>query len=395
MSIEIRELTSEDRHRHRELMEQAFGKGRVVPPPAPDAPPVEMHGTWGLFEEGKLRAGLGINSYTVHWGLDKTLAMGGIGGVATFVDARGKGFVEQLVRRSLEAMRDSGQTISSLFPFAWGFYRKLGWDWVGERHQMKLPLQEIKAHPEGAKVVCLTGIEARPRLEAGYATFAKRYQGVFTTESHHWHGKLGHHDNRTTYVYLYEPTGEYFCWRYDAHGDDGQCHDFVVFTPEGHAALLSILHYLGTQCKMARVNVPVDQPLWSYVYHWDLHTEARPVCMGRVVDFAAALKQMSLPPDIPNGSVTLHLTDNQAPWNAGVWNITVEDGNLECSALIGGTADADIATDIQTISQAFWGTPSLNQLRRNAGRVQVQDEAAFQWFCKILPGASVFMLDDF
>ncbi|MDX1935441.1 MAG: GNAT family N-acetyltransferase [Capsulimonadales bacterium] len=393
MSIEIRELSPDDKHRHEELMSHAFGKGRVVPPPAPDAEPAEMKGVWGLYESGQLRASLIINSYTCYWGAETILAMGGIGGVATFAEARGRGFVEQLLRRSLEVMRESGQTVSSLFPFAWAFYRKQGWDWVGERHAMKLPLREVRSYPEGKKVVCLTGPEHRARLEPGYAAFARRYNGMFTAETHAWNGKLAHHEGRTTYVYLYEPTGEYFCWRYDAGGNQGQCHDFCVHSPEGHRALLSILHYLGTQCPIARVSVPSDQPLWSYVYHWELETEARPVFMGRVVDFDAVLTRLTVPPDVPNGAVTIRLADEQAPWNDGLRKVTVEDGKLAVSSVI-GTEEADVATDIQAMSQAIWGMPSLKQLGA-AGRIDIRDEERFRWLCRVLPGAPVFIMDDF
>ena len=346
-------------------MQHAFGRGKVVAPPAPDAAPKEMTGIYGVYENAQLRAALSIESYNVHWGPSAELAMGGIAGVATFAEGRGRGYVEMLLRKSLEAMRDAGQTISSLYPFAWAFYRKQGWDWVGVRHGMKLPLAEIKSHPEGKKVVCYTGKEERPRLEAGYTAFAKQYHGMFTTASHKWDDKLSHSGDRTTYIYVYEPTGEYFLWRYNENGDEGHCREFIATTPDGHRALLSVLHYLGTQCRFAHVNVPADSPLWSHVHHWDLKTEARPVFMGRVVDFAAAMQKMVLPQDTPNGSLTLHLTDEQAAWNTGIWRITVEQGQLTCEPAT-DTTNADVTSDIQALSQAFWEPRRLTRFAMQA-----------------------------
>jgi hypothetical protein len=50
--------------------------------------------------------------------------------------------------------------------------------------------------------------------------------------------------------------------------------------------------------------------------------------------------------------------------------------------------------DIQAFSQAFWGTPSLDQIRA-AGRIIVRDETAFATLRTILPRATVFTMDFF
>ena len=320
--------------------------------------------------------------------------MGGIAGVATFAEARGRGYVDQLLKQSLIAMKDAGQVISALYPFAFAFYRRYGWDWVGVKRNVKLPLGELRATPEGKDMKAISGDETRELLSPGYTAFAQRYRGVFTTESHRWGSKLSHDGHKTTYAYRYEPTGAYLLWRY-GDGDSGRVREFTGATGEEYRALLSLLHYFGTQRKEAKLTLPDDSPLWSFLMHWDLETKTEPVFMGRVVDFAGAMAQLRLPSETPDGALTLAVSDPYAPWNEGVWRLTVTAGGLAVSTVVGGSAgEADITADIQAVSQAYWGKPSLDELRA-AGRLDVRNEEAYRLLRAILPAHTVYTLDDF
>lgn len=400
--FEIRALEPGDAAQNRVLMNHAFAQGRVVTPPA--EPPSEeeqadaVKHTVGAFENGRIRASLTTLPFDVHWGASgTTLAMGGIAGVATFAEARGRGMVGALLRHSLEQMRAAGQTISSLYPFAWAFYRRYGWEWVGRQMSVTVPLAELRSAPEGRHVeqVAGTAEEVRAALTPAYSGFARRYRGTFTAESHRWNQSLRHDDNRTTHAYLAGDGGAYLLWRYDGSGDSAAVREIVAETPEQHRALLSLLHYFGTQCKTARLRLPADSPLWSHVMHWDVQTKLSPVFMGRIVDLAGAVAQLPAV-DAPNGACTLAVRDEHAPWNDGVWRLSVEDGHVSCAVVVGGTAagEADVAMDIQALSQAFWGTPSLPELRL-AGRVEVRSEAAWALLSTVLPPAPVFTQDDF
>jgi predicted acetyltransferase len=234
---------------------------------------------------------------------------------------------------------------------------------------------------------------ARERLEPVYTRFARRYRGIFTSETHRWSGKLSHSDDRTTHVYQHEPSGAYMLWRYNRDGSEGSAREFVADSADGYKGLLSLLHYMATQCDHARLTLPEDSPLWSYVMHWNLETRLEPVVQARVVDFPAAMERLEVGPDVPNGVATVALRDDQAPWNSGMWRVSVESGRILCSAGV-GVSDPGVTLDIQAVSQAYWGTPSLSALRM-AGRVDVADEAAFTLLTRVLPPATVYMLDEF
>jgi predicted acetyltransferase len=316
LSIEIRALTPDDHFRHRELMSHAFSGGRVQTPPAPDAPPPsedDVKGSFGLFENGDLRAAYSIVPYRAHWGQNGVQPVGGIAGVATWAEARGRGHVGALLRHSLEVQRDAGQALSALYPFAWAFYRRFGWEWVGEKRHVTLPLGEVRSGPEGKNVHEVRGNDenaVRETLAPIYTTFARRYRGVFDTETTRWGNRLRHSDNKRTYAYIHQSPGQdpdgYLLWRYEGGDNTGRVREFVANTPEAYRGLLSLLHYFGTQPAKAKiVTLPADHQLWNHVMHWDVETRTSPVFMGRVVDVAGALGALRPGSDVSDGACSL------------------------------------------------------------------------------------------
>ena len=395
MDFEIRQLTAEDKPAHRALMALAFEHGRVPTPEAANADESEDEGgdDWGLFAGGRLRSSLTIRPFQVHWGLDTVLSMGGIAGVASSPEARGAGHVNALLRHALATMREQGQVISALYPFSWSFYREFGWDWVGERREITLPLEHLPKFPASRGMAeRVDGEGAKERLAATYTTFARRYRGMFTSESHQWK-PIEPRDGRQAYAFQFPPTGEYFTWRYQADDKSGRIGHWMAWTPEGCHALLSVLHYLANQCETAEVAVPVDTLFPHFVMHWDLKTTVRPVFMGRVVDVAGALTGLPAPASA-TGSLMIRIWDEHAPWNAGVWRVASDGSRISCERVEDTGGRMLLEMDIQAFSQAFWGTPSLASLRA-AGRVAVRDEMAFDWLSMLLPSAPVFTMDFF
>jgi predicted acetyltransferase len=383
---ELRAFLPEDCEQHRHLMNHAFGGGRVPEPRTEPYTADDAKHHWGIFDGTRLQASLTICPFDVHWRGTTTasLPMGGIAGVATYAHERGQGHVDRLLRQSLIAMREAGQVISSLYPFAWAFYRKFGWDWVGEEYAVRLPLPLLPRHHGGTEPVQGTLEEKKTLLATRYDNHACNYRGAFTSGSHKWGSTLNPRDNKETFVYGCKDG--YLTWRYGKHGDVGE---FIATTPEAYTALFGVLRNLGVQREFAHVRLPANTPLWLFLIHDDLKIKVAPVLMGRVVDVEAALHQLTT--DTPDGAVVLQVSDPHAEWNTGTWRVTAEGGQVTATRT---DAAPEVVCDIQAFSQAYWGQPDLVHLRR-AGRVTVQSEAGYAQLCRLLPPHPVFLWDDF
>jgi len=393
---DLRRLTPNDDPALARLMSEAFAGGRRSEPPALCfvRPPNTV---LGILDGPRLVAAATVHALHLWWG-DRQVPMGGIGGVACAAEARGRGHTGRLMAESLRLMRDAGQYTSGLYPFAYAFYRRFGWEWVGEERQHTVPTAHIPAFPEGRSVRVCDGPEALDTIRSVYDTFAWRHRGMATRtdpDPDFWERALAHSDNRTTYVQVYHDpqtdTAEgYLTFRYPDSGDTGHCGEFFANTPAAYRGLLSVLHYYGTQVERVKFSAPADSPLPLYVMHHDLETKVGPLFMSRVVDVAAALSALTPDPSLA-GTLTLNVSDPTCDWNTGTFIVTAEAGQV--SALPTPNVPG-VTLDIQALSQAYWGQPAL-ELLRAAGRVDVTDEAQYDLLSRLLPPAICFLQDGF
>ncbi len=403
--MELRTLTADDTPAIGKLMAEAFGRGVQPAPPSDtkDAKPEISKVRLGVFDGSRLVACAIINPLTLAWG-DADPPMGGIGGVACTADQRGRGHVGRLLGESLRVMRDSGQYLSGLYPFSFSFYRRHGWDWVGEQKQYSLPTSELKAGPEGRCLTMYDGLEALDVVRPVYEQFARRHHGMGLrretapgdTASYWWKRALDESlGDRTAYVQVYsdpesgQPEG-YLIFRYPDDDDDGQVGDFVANTPAAYRGLLSVLHYYGVQVQKVSVCAPMDDPLALHLMHYNLETKIKPLFMGRVVDVQAALSALR-PEAGLSGKIVLQVADGQCDWNNSTFSVTLEAGHVTVAPL---QDVPGITLDIQTLSQAYWGQPSLDRLRA-AERMTVTEEAQYALLSRLLPPHICFLRDFF
>jgi predicted acetyltransferase len=400
MTPELRWLTLGDDAAHSALMNEAFSRGRrpaaleftgALPLDKPRSPKL------GFFEAGRLVAAATYHPLHLRWDGGAEIALSGVAGVACAADCRGRGYVARLLAEGLRDARERAHPLSGLFPFSYAFYRKHGWDWVGEQRSYTIALAMIPSYPEGRDTRRYEGMEAVDVVRPIYDAYTQRYRGMATRtdlDPNYWKG-LDHRDGYTTYTYVYRnpatSTDEgYLVFRYPAEGDTATLHEFFVLTPSAYRGLLSMLHYYGTQLAKVSWNAPFDDPLSLYIQGYDLQTRLIPLFMGRIVSIDHALSALKPAVDF-SGRIVIGVTDGQAEWNNGVFAVIVEAGQVSVTRT---DAAPEITLDIATLSQAYWGQPSLDRLR-TAGRMEVRDESAYQLLAALLPPATCFLKDGF
>ncbi|MDR3709010.1 MAG: GNAT family N-acetyltransferase [Capsulimonadaceae bacterium] len=399
---DIRPLTPDDKPDHDKLMAEAFSRGKRarVDQPVDETQPRKFDRTshYGAFEGPRLVAAVTVHDIALHWGA-RLAPMGGVAGVACTADRRGSGYVGRLLRRALAEMREAGQYLSGLYPFAFAFYRSYGWEWVGEKRITTLPLSLLPARDEARYVTMFEGLDAREDAADAYAAVAKRYRGMVARDEtpypDFWKGALDHRDGRTTYVQVFRapesgaPEG-YFTFSYPQSGDVAAVTEFLAATPRAFRGLLGVLHNYGTQMKTVELIRPIDDPLTLDVMHWDIDVKIRPLFMGRLVDVAAAFAALDLPEEL-QGSVAIAVRDKNCDWNNAAFKIAVDQGQVAVSRSV---LAPDVTLDIQSLTQAYWGWPSLSALR-DADRIAVDSEAGYRLLEAILPPARPFITDFF
>ncbi|HZO90809.1 MAG TPA: GNAT family N-acetyltransferase [Chthonomonadaceae bacterium] len=391
--MEIRVLSGEEEEQAWYVWSQAFERGDREMREWREwrATTEDKSVTFGVFDAAGLQATVLVTDYRIHLGPEVIVPMGGIGGVACLPASRGKGYAGAGLRASLEGMREAGQVVSVLFPFSWEYYRRFGWEWVGVNRHYAIPSRVLRPDPETENVRAATPAD-RSAIVGAYTEFAGRYRGMLARRGRTWAEMLDDKEKEYTYTYLYEKEGKvegYLTYR-GGKEEGTRLGEFLSLRPRAQRALLGLLRRHDMQINKFTWHAPEDDTLWQQYYHWDFETKIQPVTMGRVVDVVGALQSWR-PDRKAGGVVMLAVQDEHAPWNARTWKVEFAGGEV---AVRPAEAAPQVALDIQALSQAYFGTPTLDQLRA-ADRLAVYDEAGYTALRDLLAGPPMWLNDEF
>lgn len=391
--MQIREIREEDHDRYEYIGRQAFSHGRRSGTSwfrDPNSPPMDMIGAW---DEAGLQARLCIVAYQIYLGDRAVVPMGGIGGVACLPASRGKGYAGELLKTALQRMVDAGQSLSSLYPFNFDFYQRYGWEWVGHKRTYTVPSRILKSCTETEDVRAVT-LDEYPKIASIYEAHARKYRGVIVRDEKAWTDLLQDDDDFYTYTYLYEnresgrPEG-YFTY-YGGNADQTFIREFVALTPRAYRAMLGLMRRNDMRTQKYKWDAPGDDPLYHLLCHNEIETRLEPKIQARIVDVPRALSAWR-PALEARGTLNLGVQDEYAPWNQGVWKIEFEGGEVSVKRT---DAEAQVALPIQSLSQAYFGTPALDEVRA-AERLTVHDEAAYVALRDLLTGPPMWIMTGF
>lgn len=405
--MEIKHLTLDNATEHRSIAVAAFLQGRALSEAETSEiaelnifPSEYNQGSWlGAFDSGELVGAMGVYDLKVNWD-GRAAPLGAVSAVSCRADYRNQGVVSALLKEALAEMREAGQYLSALFPFSMSFYRKHGWEWVGERRVSTFPIDKIPRFDSGAfRIRLYENADAQTAIEGVYREYAKRYRGMVQRDAtqfpNFWKSHLGIRDNKNAYTIVCEdkaskePKG-YFTFRYPSAPEKVFLDGFTAVSPEALRALLRAMRSYSSQFEKFSWAAPADDPLPVFLHEHDLETVLTPVYMGRVTDVLGAFSEMRISSDI-SGSLTIGICDPVCEWNNGKFHIKASEGRIFASR---ATAQPDVVMSVQTLAQVYWGCPSLSRARW-AGQVCVSSEPAYQLLSRLFPPAAAFIADDF
>jgi predicted acetyltransferase len=381
--MEIRKIKPSERIHYRALSSLCFLDGRrwdvreaLRNPPEEEQPD---HGgrtgspTWGAFDDGKLNSATVVNDYTIRMN-GHDVKMGGIGGVATRPEYRGKGYTREIMRAICNEMREVGQIYSFLYPFSYEFYRKFGYELCFNRRMATIPIDQFAKFPYPAKFVAHEPEDDTAPFARLYDNFiADRNLAVVRGEGS-WKWTLNRDPYlRMQFTYLnYGSDGVPNAYLlYNTEKRDGssyiQIRELCWSTPEGLFNVFGFFGRMGAEYKGVRWNIPDGLNIQAilpdgYAVEWG----NRATGMNRVVDVPAVLNLHPAPAG--KGKVTIGITDDFMPVNTGLYTLEWEDGKLTAKQSAESFTNADAEMNVTTLAQLVTGyiDPVEAQYRRDA-----------------------------
>lgn len=348
------------------------------------------------------------------------MPMMGLAAVAVKPSRRKRGVAGRLCTEALLAAASRGDVISALYPFRPAYYRRMGWELVGELHDHRCRTAALPAYTEAARVREARGPEDADAIAASYARAAAAGHGPLVRDRRIWVYRLagldlgvrpldvdeawdvGAHPTRRALIYE-EDDGVargYALVRYaPARSPEEGVLEVRELVAETESAYRGILGHLRAQA---------DQWPWSRHFarpgerFGDRLDDPRPprfrparslyfptgrIVRGpmlRVVDVPAAmrLRRWFDGPDTDPATATLRIQieDGELPENRGPWQLRIEEG----AASVGTAADtagnddrgydAALATDAAGFARLFAGGMAPSTAHR-LGSARVDGDA--------------------
>lgn len=339
-----------------------------------DSPEHHQNVTLGRFDQGgTLTACLQLPEYQV-WYQGETVAMVGVGGVASLPEYRKGGAIRELFQAALPWMRRRGAVFSSLYPFSHLFYRKFGYELCQIITRYRVEPEALASFSCTCQARMVTPgdslAEELPRLRQVYRSWLGHHNLAVDREDWRWKALLGENPTKERrYAYLLEQEGTpvaylIFSAEDTPQGRNGKVRELAFTGREGLAQALGFLHRLAaSEYPTYTLSLPGDLPLAALMaesYQLDCAWDGQP--MARIVNLEKALV-----PKAPGSGerYTLDVTDALLPENNGVFQVT--GGASPRVERLPQGSPADLTLDIGTLTQLCLGTLSLEEARFKPG----------------------------
>jgi predicted acetyltransferase len=314
---------------------------------------------WGYFIDGKMAAKMHIHDMRIYVH-EKPIRMGGVASVATWPEYRRQGMVGQLLTRGLEAMKEAGQTVSCLHPFAVSFYRKYGWELYTDYKTYELTEAQLPktAHSQGRVERAYHDWQLLDRV---YSRYAKQYNGTLVRDEAWWTFTVFKQKGGQAAVYFNDegdPRGYMLYKVKDRVMDIGE---IAFLDEEARRGLWRFIANHDSMCGTIKLRAPADDALPYLLPDPRIVQKTESYFSARIVDFCGFAAQYAFAATGREHRLLLRLTDRTAPWNDGLFLVTVDpDGQaaaerIEDEAAASGSGVSPVQCDIAALTAMLMG----------------------------------------
>ena len=368
----IRYLTPNDVAEHDKVTSQAFSYSCDITDPASVLPCEKVLGAFD-DDDKTLLADFEINERKCHYD-GGFLTCAAVGGVAAKPEHRGKGAVRALFDH---LFRENAYDISILYPFAEGYYRRLGYERVGRCVSVTVPFADLAGVPRRNDAVLYEG-HGTEQLLALYNRCAENCQLSFVREDAAAFSARPYLSQ--TFTYLWQ-NRSFATFTVDREKSTVFVREVWFDSPEALLGILGFLrNYESNQRTLCFDKLPEDSPLFCLLpdlKHCEigLHNTGS----ARVLNVERVLRAQRYPAG--SGASTLQIDDKTYAVTWSETGVTVETN---------AAGTPDVGLDIAAASQIL-----LSGLRHAAYQPKLVIHRPGSDFFRAFPPQTAFFTDGF
>lgn len=298
---------------------------------------------YGFFYDDKLTSYIMVNKFKSEV-FGHHVPMVGIGYVASYPEYRGQGHISKLMKEILNDLHDEGIPFTNLAPFSESFYRHYGFSNSIYQKEYRFSGGALRTFKLPRTGHVIRGKWDDLMVQNGVIQLYERQlhtddeRNTVIREAWWWNRMDTYYHNRNIAVYI-DSNGRPISYLiYRIQGDAFLADELYSITAKG---LVSLLGFMGSHAgaiKEFRMTLPEHSLIGElFPEQNQLKISLHPYMMSRIVDFAKMITYMK---PLQEGTFNLEvISDDQCPWNIGVWQMTNKDSKVSCKQIEDGLVD--------------------------------------------------------
>ena len=363
---EIRTITEAEKEEYLRVGQYGFGRYTDDPVDQFMIASTPLRGPLAAFVDGKMVSRLNLHAFeqSVRGVVKK---MGGISGVATYPEFRGKGLVRALMTRSFETMRDGGMCVSMLYPFKESFYEGFGYVRTAAQMTYHFPvssLGEYLGSGSGSRLTLRT-MRALDAREIYFDVLKESFSGIHgrilfeDLDEAAWMKRfkdrlflLVTRDGKTTAMARIAKDGYMVSGRLTVE-------DLLFTDRESFRVILGFLASHRDQVSTVSMIVPAGTNIASMLPRlgWPVEVTMKAApWMVRIIDIPGAFEGI---PARTKGSCVIEVSDRRCPWNDGVYELSCDGKRLSA---VRTERKPQMATVVDALTAMLYGSFPVRQV---------------------------------
>jgi predicted acetyltransferase len=295
--------------------------------------------------------------------------MAGISAVACKPEFRRKNHITELFAFIFEKLQKKGYCVSSLYPFLYSFYEKVGYAHVDTLQSYTVRCSNIKQKSTPNRVIHEVYEEDFSRCQPIYQKIAEMVDGLVKRPPSVWKNLLGWRWTGKGFQFICQDLEGndlgYIILRFEKKSISRkynvlEVRELVCHDPETKQAFLNFLANHDSQRSYINF-APIDTNYLLYMKNPDIK-EKRDITnsMFRIIDVENLLPQLIYPPTL-NDEIVFKIEDlkSHCPWNNKTFSLTVADGR---GTLKSTSSKADLVINIRALNQIVFGIYTPEEL---------------------------------
>ncbi|HBG7673737.1 TPA: GNAT family N-acetyltransferase [Clostridioides difficile] len=316
------------------------------------------------LDEGKIISSLQLNQYKLLLN-SKVYNTSYVVGVSTLPEGRGAGYMNKVMKFTLNELYKKGQLVSILMPIDYRLYRRFGYEHCYDQIEYTINTDDLKNFKSSGKMIKsnLSQIDDLIRIDRA---FLNEVNGNVLKDEHYYENLFKEIQSEDGFLYIHEGNEKYGYIVYFLQEDKMFVRELFYKNIDALKSMLKFIYNHNTQCKIVTISTPtIDKIRFILDNPKDSDIKIKPFMMGRVINVKKFIEDIDIEKDI-NSSFNLLIEDKFIDENNGLFKISIQNKKVSVEQLDKKGAekpqeDFDIKLDINTLTQLSFSYIDVNE----------------------------------